>query len=197
MIVEGPSPTRLQRFLAYRLLLVLGLVTLAADQLTKGWIVARLPYPTYGEPGAIRIIEDFFYLVHVRNTGAAWSLFTGQSTVLALLAAGTLFVSCKGGTQADAAATYAAYQAAGATIAADTVARGAPQIFVELGGAIVLIRGKRPGEDPAPARPTARPRRPPPCVRPRARPRSGPTRAAPSAPRPRDPRARPLRHRAE
>jgi catechol 2,3-dioxygenase-like lactoylglutathione lyase family enzyme len=41
----------------------------------------------------------------------------------------------------------------GATIAADTVARGAPQIFVELGGAIVLIRGKRPGEDPAPARP--------------------------------------------
>ena len=90
MIVEGPSPTRLQRFLAYRLLLVLGLVTLAADQVTKGWIVARLPYPTYGKPGAIRIIEDFFYLVHVRNTGAAWSLFTGQSTVLALLAAGTL-----------------------------------------------------------------------------------------------------------
>ena len=90
MIVEGPSPTRLQRFLAYRLLLVLGLVTLAADQVTKGWIVARLPYPTYGKPGAILIIEDFFYLVHVRNTGAAWSLFTGQSTVLALLAAGTL-----------------------------------------------------------------------------------------------------------
>ena len=41
----------------------------------------------------------------------------------------------------------------GATITADTVARGAPQIFVELGGMTVLIRGKRPGEEPASARP--------------------------------------------
>ena len=36
----------------------------------------------------------------------------------------------------------------GATIAADTIARGAPQIFVELGGMTILIRGRRPGEDP-------------------------------------------------
>lgn len=41
----------------------------------------------------------------------------------------------------------------GATIAAETIARGAPQIFVELGGMTILIRGKRPGEDPATARP--------------------------------------------
>ena len=41
----------------------------------------------------------------------------------------------------------------GATIAADTVARGAPQIFVELGGMTILIRGRRPGEDPVAARP--------------------------------------------
>ena len=41
----------------------------------------------------------------------------------------------------------------GATIAADTVVRGAPQIFVELGGMTILIRGKRPGEDPVPVRP--------------------------------------------
>ena len=41
----------------------------------------------------------------------------------------------------------------GARIAADTVARGAPQIFVELGGMTILIRGRRPGEDPAEARP--------------------------------------------
>jgi lactoylglutathione lyase len=41
----------------------------------------------------------------------------------------------------------------GARIAADTVARGAPQIFVELGGMTILIRGARPGEDPEPARP--------------------------------------------
>src|SRR5213082_1369526 len=41
----------------------------------------------------------------------------------------------------------------GATIVADTVARGAPQIFVELGGMTILIRGERPGEAPAPPRP--------------------------------------------
>ena len=41
----------------------------------------------------------------------------------------------------------------GATIAADTTARGAPQIFVELGGMTILIRGKRPGENPVAARP--------------------------------------------
>jgi lactoylglutathione lyase len=41
----------------------------------------------------------------------------------------------------------------GATIAADTVARGAPQIFVELGGTTILIRGKRPGEAPVKPRP--------------------------------------------
>ena len=41
----------------------------------------------------------------------------------------------------------------GATIAADTFARGAPQIFVDLGGMTILIRGRRPGETPVPARP--------------------------------------------
>ncbi len=41
----------------------------------------------------------------------------------------------------------------GAEIRADTVARGAPQIFVDLGGMTILIRGRRPGEDPVPARP--------------------------------------------
>ena len=41
----------------------------------------------------------------------------------------------------------------GATIAADTLARGAPQIFVDLGGMTILIRGRRPGETPAASRP--------------------------------------------
>jgi catechol 2,3-dioxygenase-like lactoylglutathione lyase family enzyme len=41
----------------------------------------------------------------------------------------------------------------GATIVADTVARGAPQILVELGGMTILIRGQRPGEAPVAARP--------------------------------------------
>ena len=41
----------------------------------------------------------------------------------------------------------------GAEIAADTVSRGAPQIFVELGGMNIIIRGKRPGEAPTRPRP--------------------------------------------
>ena len=34
----------------------------------------------------------------------------------------------------------------GADIAADTIARGAAQIYVKLGGATIVIRGQRPGE---------------------------------------------------
>ena len=41
----------------------------------------------------------------------------------------------------------------GAEITADTVARGAPQIFLEVGGKIIIVRGQRPGEDPTPAKP--------------------------------------------
>ena len=41
----------------------------------------------------------------------------------------------------------------GATIAAHMMARGAPQIFVELGGMTILIRGQRPSENPVAARP--------------------------------------------
>jgi catechol 2,3-dioxygenase-like lactoylglutathione lyase family enzyme len=44
----------------------------------------------------------------------------------------------------------------GAEIRVDTVARGAPQIFVDLGGMTILIRGRRPGENPAPTRPIKR-----------------------------------------
>src|SRR5260370_12861805 len=41
----------------------------------------------------------------------------------------------------------------GAEIRADPVARGAPQIFVELGGMTILLRGRRAGEAPVLARP--------------------------------------------
>ena len=40
----------------------------------------------------------------------------------------------------------------GADIVADTVARGAPQIFLDLGGKTLIIRGQRPGEAPTAAR---------------------------------------------
>lgn len=79
-----------RRVAAYRTLLLIAAGVVVLDQLTKAWIVARLPFGTYGEPHAIRIIKDVFYLVHVGNTGAAWSLFAGKSVFLAALAASTL-----------------------------------------------------------------------------------------------------------
>jgi signal peptidase II len=84
---DAPWP---QRVRAYRLLLSIAGVVVVLDQITKAWITARLPFGTYGEPHAIRIVKDVFYLVHVGNTGAAWSLFTGKSVFLAILAASTL-----------------------------------------------------------------------------------------------------------
>src|SRR5690606_6380042 len=60
------------------------------DQVTKLLIVSRLPLGTYGPPGAITVIDGFFYLVHVGNTGAAWSMFTGRSLLLACFAVAAL-----------------------------------------------------------------------------------------------------------
>src|SRR5688572_1410088 len=88
--IENPK-SKIERLLGYRLLLILAVVVFALDQITKEWIAARLPFPTYGEfGGAITVIKGFFYLVHVGNTGAAWSMFAGQSVLLAVLAAATL-----------------------------------------------------------------------------------------------------------
>lgn len=93
-----PSPpknpqTRLQRVRAYRLLLGLALAVFVADQLSKLWIVARVPFdPAHSHRLGtdIEVIRGFFYIIHVGNTGAAWSMFSGQSVLLAALAAGTL-----------------------------------------------------------------------------------------------------------
>lgn len=96
--MTGPSPSpsgdasadRWQRLLAYRRLLVLASTVFLLDQLTKVWIGSHLPYPTYGPPGHVVLIEGFLHLVHVGNTGAAWSMFSGKSGFLALLALVTL-----------------------------------------------------------------------------------------------------------
>jgi signal peptidase II len=82
-----------QRVRAYRLLWILALLTFVADQASKLWIVARVPYNplhAHGLGHDTEIIRGFFYIIHVGNTGAAWSLFAGQTTMLALLALVTL-----------------------------------------------------------------------------------------------------------
>jgi signal peptidase II len=64
-----------------RRIAALALGVLALDQFTK-WLVLNLL-----EPGDEQIvITGFFKFVHWGNTGAAWSLFRGNNTALALIA---------------------------------------------------------------------------------------------------------------
>ena len=78
------------RFLAYRTLWIIATIVFVADQVTKEMIAARLPFGSYGPHGQIVIIPGFFNLVHVGNTGAAWSMFSGKSLGLAMVALGAL-----------------------------------------------------------------------------------------------------------
>jgi len=82
----APAPlSRWRRIGAYSLLLWLALGVFVLDQVTKWWIIAKLPLGSYG-PDGVTVIPDFFYLVHVGNTGAAWSILSGKSTLLAVVA---------------------------------------------------------------------------------------------------------------
>jgi signal peptidase II len=81
------------RVRAYQLLWLVALVTFVTDQATKLWIVARVPYNplhAHGLGHDFEVIRGFFYIIHVGNTGAAWSMFAGRSVLLACLAVGTL-----------------------------------------------------------------------------------------------------------
>lgn len=80
----------LVRLPAYRRLWVLAVIVFGLDQLTKSWINARLPLGSYGPGASIEIFPGFFHLVHVGNTGAAWSMFSGAGVWLALLGLCTL-----------------------------------------------------------------------------------------------------------
>jgi signal peptidase II len=86
----APAAPGIRRLLPYRLFWCFALGTLLVDQLSKFWLNSRIPFGTYGEPDAVRVIRGFFYIVHVGNTGAAWSMFSGRSVMLALLAGATL-----------------------------------------------------------------------------------------------------------
>jgi signal peptidase II len=88
--VTPETRTASQRILAYRSLWIIATIVFAADQVTKEMIAARLPFGSYGPGGQIPVIPGFFNLVHVGNTGAAWSMFSGKSLGLAMVALGAL-----------------------------------------------------------------------------------------------------------
>ena len=67
-------------------ILLVAMLTLALDQLTKWFVIQKLPLD--GEP--LAVVDGFFELVHFGNTGAAWSLFSGQNFWLALFSLAAL-----------------------------------------------------------------------------------------------------------
>lgn len=62
------------------LILIVGILVLFLDQLTKQAIRANL---IYGD--SIPVIDGFFNLVYVRNDGAAWNILAGHGIILILI----------------------------------------------------------------------------------------------------------------
>jgi len=75
----------MKRIAAYRRLHILALLVVVTDQFTKYLIEKNLPYGSFYPPHCIEVIPGFFNLVHVGNTGAAWSLFSDYPRVLAFI----------------------------------------------------------------------------------------------------------------
>jgi signal peptidase II len=63
------------------LALILALVIVWLDQLTKVWVRSAFVYGGESQP----VIPGFFNLVHVRNEGAAWGILGGQQILLVVL----------------------------------------------------------------------------------------------------------------
>jgi signal peptidase II len=103
-----PGVSLAWRLLKYKWLVTISTAVLAVDQVTKAWIRARLPFNTYGEAaGTIPVVRGFFNIIHVENTGAALSLFTGMSGLLAVFAAATLVAIFIGRRALGLGVTYA------------------------------------------------------------------------------------------
>lgn len=56
--------------LKLRIFAVSSVLALVVDQVSKTWVAASLSYAD-----RVKVIEDFFYITHVRNPGAAFSTF--------------------------------------------------------------------------------------------------------------------------
>lgn len=80
---------------SYQLFFASALIVFVLDQLTKTWIFNNLPLDSYFPPDSIEVINDFFYIVHIGNEGAAWGMLSGYSGVLAIFAFIALFAIYK------------------------------------------------------------------------------------------------------
>ena len=64
----------------YILMVLFGAGIVAADQLTKLWVVDKIPLFT-----EIPALPHIFHLTYVQNTGAAFSMLAGQQWLFAIL----------------------------------------------------------------------------------------------------------------
>ena len=75
----------------YRILFVAAFLVFILDQITKAWIFCNLDLDSYYPPDSIAVIDDFFYIVHIGNEGAAWGMLSGYGGLLAVFALIALF----------------------------------------------------------------------------------------------------------
>ncbi len=68
-------------------LVPLALLVTILDQWTKYLITSRLPLDHKRE-----VIHNFFYIVHVVNTGAAWGILRGRPGILAVISLAVLII---------------------------------------------------------------------------------------------------------
>ena len=69
-----------------KLLLALAVPFYALDQATKWWVVKHIEFNADPEP----VIENFFYLCHWGNTGAAFSMFHNNNAAFIVLSIAAL-----------------------------------------------------------------------------------------------------------
>ena len=65
--------------------LLVALCVVLIDQATKEWVRGA-----FALHESIELLPGFFQLTYIRNTGAAWGIFSGQNLTLSLLAAAML-----------------------------------------------------------------------------------------------------------
>jgi signal peptidase II len=90
-----PHQSTLIKISRYRLLYLSAIIVFLLDQLSKAWIFKNLPLDSYFVPDSIPVIQNFFYIVHIGNEGAAWGMLSGYGGLLALFAVVALFAIYK------------------------------------------------------------------------------------------------------
>ena len=91
-MMKLPSCLQPEGILTHIRFFIILILVLIADQVTKLYIIYNIVPGTYDEPDSIVVVKDFFYIVHVHNTGEAWSIFNKSTYLLSIL--GIIALAC-------------------------------------------------------------------------------------------------------